>query len=55
MKENEFFKVIIDGLVDKPQGSRVAIAATVKDVWGPQGAPQLSLKTSDTVVRTRSA
>jgi peptidylprolyl isomerase len=50
MKENEFFKVIIDGLVGKPQGSRVAIAATVKDVWGPQGAPQLSLKTSDTVL-----
>lgn len=50
MKENEFFKVIIDGLVGKPQGSRVAIAATVKDVWGSAGAPQLQLKPSDTVL-----
>ena len=45
MTEKEFFKVIIDGLVGKPQGSRVAIAATVKDVWGSAGAPQLKLKT----------
>src|SRR3954452_24718868 len=50
MKENQFFKVIIDGLVDKPQGSRVAMAATVKDVWGAAGAPQLKLKPTDTVV-----
>ena len=28
MNEKEFFKVIIDSLVGKPQGSRVAIAAT---------------------------
>jgi peptidylprolyl isomerase len=50
MKENEFFKVIIDGLVGKPQGSRVAIAATVEDVWGSAGAPQLQLKKKDTVL-----
>ena len=50
MTEKEFFKVVIDGLVGKPQGSRVAIAATVKDVWGAAGAPQLKLKTSDTVL-----
>ena len=50
MTENQFFKVIIDGLVGKPQGSRVAIAATVKDVWGSAGVPQLKLKTTDTVV-----
>jgi len=50
MKENEFFQVIIDGLVGKPQGSRVAIAATVKDVWGNAGAPQLKLKKKDTVL-----
>jgi peptidylprolyl isomerase len=50
MKENQFFKVIIDGLVDKPRGSRVAIAATVKDVWGSAGAPQLKLKPTDTVL-----
>ncbi len=50
MKENEFVQVIIDGLVGKPQGSRVAIAATVKDVWGSAGAPQLQLKKNDTVL-----
>jgi peptidylprolyl isomerase len=50
MNEKEFFKVIIDGLVGKPQGSRVAIAATVKDVWGSAGAPQLKLKPTDTVL-----
>jgi peptidylprolyl isomerase len=50
MNEDEFFKVIIDSLVGKPRGSRVAIAATVKDVWGSAGAPQLKLKTSDTVL-----
>jgi len=50
MTEKEFFKVIIDSLVGKPQGSRVAIAATVKDVWGAAGAPQLKLKTSETVL-----
>jgi peptidylprolyl isomerase len=50
MNEKEFFKVIIDSLVGKPQGSRVAIAATVKDVWGSAGAPQLKLKPTDTVL-----
>ena len=50
MNEKQFFKVIIDGLVGKPQGSRVAIAATVKDVWGSAGAPQLKLKAADTVL-----
>ena len=50
MSEKQFFKVVIDSLVGKPQGSRVAIAATVKDVWGSAGAPQLKLKPSDTVL-----
>jgi peptidylprolyl isomerase len=50
MADDQFFKVIIKGLVGKPQGSRVAIAATVADVWGAAGAPQLKLKKTDTVV-----
>jgi peptidylprolyl isomerase len=50
MEESQFFKVIINALVGKPQGSRVALAATVKDVWGAAGAPQLKLKNTDTVL-----
>jgi FKBP-type peptidyl-prolyl cis-trans isomerase len=50
MSENEFFPAIIKVLEGQKQGSRVAIAATVKDVWGAAGAPQLKLKTSDTVI-----
>jgi peptidylprolyl isomerase len=50
MAENQFFPLVIDSLVGKPQGSRVAIAANVEDVWGPGGAPQLQLKKKDTVL-----
>jgi peptidylprolyl isomerase len=50
MQENQFFKVIIDALVGKARGSRVAVAATVQDVWGKQGVPQLKLKLTDTVL-----
>jgi peptidylprolyl isomerase len=50
MKEDEFFKVLIDAMTGKPQGSRVAVAATVADIWGSAGAPQLKLKKTDTVV-----
>jgi peptidylprolyl isomerase len=50
MQEKQFFQVIIDALVGKPRGSRVALAATVEDVWGAAGAPQLKLKKTDTVV-----
>jgi peptidylprolyl isomerase len=50
MTDDKFFKVIIAGLVDKPQGSRVAIAATVKDVWGAAGVPQLKLTKAQTVL-----
>jgi peptidylprolyl isomerase len=50
MSPDQFFKVIVDALVGKARGSRVAIAAPVKDVWGASGVPQLGLKASDTVV-----
>jgi peptidylprolyl isomerase len=50
MTETEFFPAIIKVLVGKPQGSRVAMADTVKDVWGDAGAPQLKLKATDTVL-----
>jgi peptidylprolyl isomerase len=50
MDESQLFKAVIDGLVGKPQGSRVAIAAPVKDVYGSQGASQFGLKPTDSVV-----
>ena len=50
MDESALFKAVIDGLVGKPQGSRVAIAAPVKDIYGPQGAGQIGLKPADSVV-----
>ena len=48
--EDQLFKAVLDGIVDKPRGSRVAVTAPVEDVWGPQGAPQLKLKASDTAL-----
>lgn len=50
MDESQLFKPVIDALVGKPQGSRVAIAAPVKDIYGSQGASQIGLKPKDTVV-----
>ena len=50
MDESSLFKAVVDGLVGKPRGSRVAIAAPVKQIYGPQGASQIGLKASDTVV-----
>lgn len=50
MKDDEFFKVLIDAMIGKPRGSRLAVAATVEDVWGAAGAPQLKLKKTDTVL-----
>lgn len=50
MSEDQLFKVLLDQLVGQPSGSRIAVAAPVKDIWGKQGAPQLQLKASDTAV-----
>lgn len=48
--EDQLFKAVLDNIVDKPRGSRVAVTAPVEEVWGPQGAPQLKLKPSDTAL-----
>ena len=48
--EDQLFKAVLDEIVGKARGSRIAVTAPVKDVWGPQGAPQLKLKASDTAV-----
>jgi peptidylprolyl isomerase len=45
--EDQLFKVVLDAIVGQPRGSRVAVTAPVKEVWGGQGAPQLGLKASD--------
>lgn len=50
MSEDQLFKPVLDALVGKPGGSRVAVAASAKEVWGAQGAPQLNLKAADTAV-----
>jgi peptidylprolyl isomerase len=50
MSEDQLFKVVLDEVVGQAAGSRVAISAPAKDVWGDQGAPQLKIKASDTVV-----
>jgi peptidylprolyl isomerase len=50
MDESQLFKPVLDAIVGKQQGSRVAIAAPVKDVYGSEGASQIGLKPADTVV-----
>jgi peptidylprolyl isomerase len=50
LSEDQLFKPVLDALVGQPTGSRVAVAAPVKDVWGDQGQPQFKLKATDTAV-----
>jgi len=50
MDESQLFKQVVDALVGKPQGSRVAIAAPVKAIYGARGASQIGLKASDTAI-----
>ena len=50
MSEDQLFKPVLDAVVGQKSGSRIAVAASVKEVWGAQGQPQLKLKASDTAV-----
>lgn len=50
MSEDQLFKPVLDAVIGEKRGSRIAIAAPVKDVWGSQGQPQFELKASDTAV-----
>lgn len=50
MSEDQLFKPVLDAIVGANRGSRVVIAAPVKDVWGAQGQPQFKLKATDTAV-----
>ena len=50
MSEDALFPAVVQALVGQPQGSRVAIADSVKNVYGDAGAEQLGLKAADTAV-----
>jgi peptidylprolyl isomerase len=50
MSEGSIFPALLEALVGKPRGSRVAVAGTVKETYGQGGAQQLGLGPSDTVV-----
>ena len=50
MSEDQLFKPVLDAVVGQKAGSRIAVAASVEEVWGPQGQPQLKLKAGDTAV-----
>lgn len=50
MSEDQLFKPVLDAVVGQRSGSRIAVAASVKEVWGAQGQPQLKLKAGDTAV-----
>lgn len=50
MTESQLFPPVVKALVGKPQGSRVAITDSVKDIYGPKGAQQIGLKATDTAV-----
>jgi peptidylprolyl isomerase len=50
MSQGQFFAPLVKALVGKPQGSRIAFADTVKDIYGAAGAKQVHLKPSDTLL-----
>jgi peptidylprolyl isomerase len=50
MDDAKFFPALVKSLDGKPSGSRVAVADTVKDLYGDAGAKQIGLKPSDSLV-----
>lgn len=50
MSEDQLFKPVLDAVVGQTSGSRVAVTASVEEVWGEQGQPQLKLDAADTAV-----
>ena len=50
VSQDQLFPSVVKALVGKPQGSRVVVADSVKDIYGSAGSPQLGLKASDSVV-----
>jgi peptidylprolyl isomerase len=50
MSESQLFKSVVDATVGQKVGSRVVVAATPQDAFGPKGAPQFKLGPKDDVV-----
>lgn len=50
MSEAQLFKSVVDATVGQNVGSRVVVAATPEDAFGPEGAPQFKLGGKDDVV-----
>jgi len=50
MSEAQLFKSVVDATVGQNVGSRVVVAATPEDAFGPEGAPQFKLSGKDDVV-----
>jgi peptidylprolyl isomerase len=50
MSEAQLFKSVVDATVGKNVGSRVVVAATPEDAFGPEGAPQFKIDGKDDVV-----
>ena len=48
--DDQFFPSVLDAIVGKPVGSRVAVAAVPKDAYGEAGSPQLKIAAKDPVV-----
>lgn len=50
MDEAQIFPALVKALDGKPSGSRIAVADTVKDLYGDAGTEQTGLKATDTLV-----
>lgn len=50
MTDDQFFPAVLDALVGKPTGSRVAVAATPDDAYGSAGAQQIGIGPDDSVL-----
>lgn len=48
--DDQFFPAVLDAIVGKPVGSRVAVAAVPKDAYGEAGSPQMKVGPKDPVV-----
>jgi peptidylprolyl isomerase len=50
MAEGQVFQAVLDGVIGQPAGSRIVVAATPEDAFGPQGAQQYGVGAKDPVV-----